>query len=150
MGKTKESYLAAGIADFSKRLAHYVPLEIKTVKDVRRGGKNVSEARIIELEGEILLGAVTRPSLVVALDVTGKQLTSEGLAGTFEKWEGQGVKSVFFLIGGPMGLAHSVLKAADFIWSLSSLTFTHEMARLLLLEQVYRAYTIKAGEKYHK
>lgn len=150
LGKTREQYLAQGIADFSKRLSHYVPAEIKILKDVRRGKKNVSEDKIIALEGEALLGAVARNSIPVVLDVTGKLLTSEEVAGKFAKWEGQGVKNISFLIGGPMGLSPAVLKAANFIWSLSSLTFTHEMARLVLLEQVYRAYTIKAGEKYHK
>ena len=148
LGKTKEKYLAAGIEDFVKRLSRYTRLEIKTIKD-RQQHKKISDNQAKENEGRDLLAAANS-SLLVCLDRTGKKIDSEGLAGQIKKWELQGQKSVCFLIGGPLGFAPDVLKRADLVLSLSSMTFTHEMARLILLEQLYRAYTINAGEKYHK
>jgi len=147
LGKTKEKYLAAGIEDFVKRLSRYTRLEIKIIKDKQQ--KKFSENQAKENEGCSLLAAVSS-SLLVCLDRTGKQIDSEGLAGRIRQWEMQGQKSVCFLIGGPLGFAPAVLQQADLVLSLSRLTFTHEMTRLLLLEQLYRAYTINAGEKYHK
>ena len=148
LGKTKEKYLAAGIEDFIKRLSRYTRLEIKTIKD-RRQQRKLSENQVKENEGGDLLAAANS-SFLVCLDRTGKQIDSDGLAGRIRQWEMQGRKSVCFLIGGPLGFAPAVLQQADLILSLSRLTFTHEMTRLLLLEQLYRAYTINAGEKYHK
>jgi len=148
LGKTKEKYLAAGIEDFVKRLSRYTRLEIKTIRDTRQHRK-FSENQVKENEGRDLLAAVNS-SFLVCLDRTGKQIDSDGLAGQIRQWEMQGRKSICFLIGGPLGFAPAVLQQADLILSLSRLTFTHEMTRLLLLEQLYRAYTINAGEKYHK
>jgi len=148
LGKTKEKYLAVGIEDFIKRLSRYTRLEIKIIKD-RRQHKKLSENQAKENEGRDLLAAVNS-SLLVCLDRTGKQIDSDGLAGRIRQWEMQGRKSVCFLIGGPLGFAPAVLQQADLVLSLSPMTFTHEMTRLLLLEQLYRAYTINAGEKYHK
>jgi len=87
---------------------------------------------------------------LVCLDRTGKQMDSTELAAQMERWEMQGQKKITFVIGGPLGLSATILKKADLVLSLSPMTFTHDMTRLLLLEQLYRACTIKAGEKYHK
>jgi 23S rRNA (pseudouridine1915-N3)-methyltransferase len=84
------------------------------------------------------------------LDPRGKQFSSEAFAGQLDEWEMQGVKQVCYLIGGPDGHATKVLQTANLLLSLSQMTFTHDMTRMLLVEQLYRAYTIKAGEKYHK
>ncbi|MCK9295806.1 MAG: 23S rRNA (pseudouridine(1915)-N(3))-methyltransferase RlmH [Desulfobulbaceae bacterium] len=146
-GKTKESYLQKGIADFTERLSHYVKTDFKIIKD-RSAGKDT--ARTIQLEGEQLLESCSKSAYVVALDPGGRQLSSEEFAGTIDNWEGQGRQVVTFVIGGPEGLSPAVLARADLLLSLSRMTFTHEMARLLLLEQLYRAYSIKAGAKYHK
>ena len=148
LGKTREKYLAEGIEDFTKRLSRYTRLEIKTIKD-KQHQKKLSEKQAKESEGRDLLAAVNS-SLLVCLDRAGKQIDSEGLASQINKWEMQSQKSVCFLIGGPLGFAPAVLKKADLVLSLSPMTFTHEMTRLLVLEQLYRAYTINAGEKYHK
>ena len=148
LGKTREKYLAAGIEDFIKRLSRYTRLEIKIIKD-KQQQKKLSENKVKENEGRDLLAAV-KSSYLVCLDRTGKKIDSEGLARQIKKWEMQGRKSVCFLIGGPLGFAPAVLKQADLVLSFSPMTFTHEMIRLLLLEQLYRAYTINAGEKYHK
>ncbi|MBU4260663.1 MAG: 23S rRNA (pseudouridine(1915)-N(3))-methyltransferase RlmH [Proteobacteria bacterium] len=146
-GKTKESYLKKGIADFTERLSHYVKTDFKVIKD-RSGGKDT--ARAIQLEGEQLLESCSKSAYVVALDPGGRQLSSEEFAKTVDNWEGQGRQVVSFVIGGPEGLSAAVLARSDLLLSLSRMTFTHEMARLLLLEQLYRAYSIKAGTKYHK
>ncbi len=149
LGKTRESYLAAGIEDYSKRLKHYTQVNIKILKE-RRRAKDTSAARIMATEGEILLANIPKSSLLVALDSAGRQFSSEELAGTLGLWADQGRKNAVFVIGGPLGLAPAVLKKADLALSLSRMTLTHEMARLVLLEQIYRAYTILAGEQYHK
>lgn len=148
LGKTREKYLAAGIDDFAKRLSRYTRLKTKTIKDKQKQ-KNLSEDQVRENEGRDLLAAVNS-SFLVCLDRTGKQVDSEGLAQLVKQWEMRGTKNVCFLIGGPLGFAPTVLQQADMVLSLSTMTFTHEMTRLLLLEQLYRAYTINTGEKYHK
>ena len=146
-GKTKESYLKKGIADFATRLSHYVKTDFKIIKD-RTGGKDT--VRALQLEGEQLLENCSKSAYVVVLDPGGRQLSSEEFAKTIDDWEGKGRQVVSFIIGGPEGLSPVVIARADLLLSLSKMTFTHEMARLLLLEQLYRAYSIKAGTKYHK
>ena len=148
LGKTKETYLADGIEDFFKRLTHYLKVEIKTVKEGRIK-KGEPENLLIERESETLMQNAHGPYLV-CLDRTGKQMDSTELAAQMERWEMQGQKKITFVIGGPLGLSATILKKADLVLSLSPMTFTHDMTRLLLLEQLYRACTIKAGEKYHK
>jgi len=148
LGKTKESYLAAGIKEYVKRLSHYLKVEIKTVKE-ERIKKGEPDKTIIERQSRDLLQYV-QDAYLVCLDRTGRQLESPELAAQVEKWEMRGLKKISFVIGGPLGLSEEILQKADLILSLSRMTFTHEMARLLLLEQLYRACTINAGEKYHK
>ena len=149
LGKTKEPYLAAGIADYIGRLSRYVRLEIKEIKEKGRNSEFAAPA-LIEAEGELLLQARMKSSFLVALDRSGRSLSSEEFADTIQNWEGQGTKGLSFLIGGPLGLSPAVLQKADFILSFSRMTFTHEMARLFLVEQIYRAYSINAGSRYHK
>ena len=148
LGKTKESYLAAGIEDYTRRLSHYLKVEVKTLKEdkIKKGAPDYF---LIEKGSEKLLQNV-QGSFLVCLDRTGKQMDSPGLAAQMERWEMQGIKKISFIIGGHLGLSAAILKKADLILSFSPMTFTHEMSRLLLLEQLYRACTIKAGEKYHK
>ena len=148
LGKTKEAYLAAGIEDFAKRLARYLKIEIKTVKEGRIK-KGEPENFLIEKESKNLMQNA-QGSYLVCLDRTGKQMDSLALAAQLERWEMQGPKKISFVIGGPLGLSATILNKSDLVLSLSPMTFTHEMTRLLLLEQLYRACTIKAGEKYHK
>jgi len=148
LGKTRESYLAAGIKEYMKRLSHYLKVEIKTVRE-ERAKKGEPDKTIIEKQSRLLLQYV-QDAYLVCLDRTGRQVESPELAAQLEKWEMQGLKRISFVIGGPLGLSDEILQKADLILSLSRMTFTHEMTRLLLLEQLYRACTIKAGEKYHK
>ena len=148
LGKTKESFLSDGINEYAKRLKYYTTLSIRLIKSKLKG--RLDDNRIKEREGELLLDNVAKNSYLVVLDPGGKQLSSEGLADQITAWERQERNTITFLIGGPLGLSKNVLQKADMVLSLSRLTFTHDMSRLLLLEQLYRAYTIKRGEKYHK
>ena len=147
-GKTREGYLAAGIEDFRRRLANFAEVEIKVLKEVKPGGKPPAQVR--QEEGLALLARLAPKALVVALDPGGRALSSEELARQLATWEEGGRRHLIFLLGGALGLAPEVLGRADYILSLSRLTFTHEIARLLLLEQLYRASTIRAGTGYHK
>lgn len=148
LGKTRETYLAEAIRDYATRLERYVPVHIQTVKE--KHAKNDSDQVIKRKEAEILLSHCPDSAYAIALDPTGREQSSERLASTLEKWENRGLRSIVFLIGGHLGLDASIRKRADETWSLSRLTFTHEMTRFILLEQLYRACSIKAGHNYHK
>lgn len=146
LGKIKDSYIEEGVLQFSKRLKHYTKFELKYLKTKGRKGSQLST----EAEGGVLLDNVPQGSLIVALDIQGKMMSSKELAETIMNWENTNTKNVCYLIGGPRGLSQDVLDKAHFKLSFSKMTFTHDMVRLLLIEQLYRAYTIKSGEKYHK
>ncbi len=146
LGKIKDSYIEEGVIEFTNRLKHYTKFELKYLKTKGRKGSQLST----EAEGTILLENIPQGSLVVALDIKGKMLSSEELAQKIINWENINTRNVCYLIGGPLGLSREVLDRADLKLSFSKMTFTHDMVRLLLIEQLYRAYTIKAGEKYHK
>ncbi|MEJ2690242.1 MAG: 23S rRNA (pseudouridine(1915)-N(3))-methyltransferase RlmH [Deltaproteobacteria bacterium] len=148
-GKTKKEYLAAAITDFQKRLSIFLPCRMIYTREVAARAKTPVR-QIMELEGRRLLEKIQRPTLLVALDRTGKQFSSEELAELLEKWEGEGRRSITFLIGGHLGLSEQVVDKANVLLSLSKMTFTHEIARLILLEQLYRASTIRKGTGYHK
>ncbi len=148
LGKTKEKYLDQATQDYAGRLRRYLPLEIKVLKS--RHAKNDADQIIIAREAEQLLAHAATASLTVALDPTGRKHTSEELAAVLASWEDRGIQTICFLIGGHLGLDKKVRQQADQIWSLSQLTFTHEMTRFILLEQLYRACSIKAGHNYHK
>ena len=146
-GKTRSSFLAEGIDEYLQRLRHYARVDVKIVKT----GKGQGSDRILkEKEAALLLAHLAPKTMVVALDARGVQYSSTEFSRLLSRWEERGVKHLSFVIGGPLGLGKSVLHRAEHRISLSKMTFTHDMARLLLLEQLYRAYTIKAGEKYHK
>lgn len=149
LGKTKESYLAAGINDFAERISRYAGLQIRVLKDCQ-WRKGDSPAKSMEREAAILQDAISRQTMLVALDRQGRQLASEELAEQISRWEMNGHSHVTFVIGGALGLAPAILDRAHAVISLSRMTFTHEMTRFILLEQFYRALTINAGEKYHK
>lgn len=145
LGKTGTRYLDLGIADYLKRLQHYTSCSIKTLKVRAKGARNCRHE-----EANVLMNAVPKGALKVVLDSKGKSLSSEELAELIGKWELNGVRQVSYLIGGPEGHTEDSIQQADLLLSFSRMTFTHDMIRMLLLEQLYRAYTIRAGEKYHK
>lgn len=147
LGKIKDQFIADGVAEYASRLHHYTGFSIITLKEKSKAKKSNST---IAAQGKLLLQSVPKGAFKVVLDSRGKQCSSEIFAGKIEQWELRGLKQVSYLIGGPDGHSDEVMRAADFVLSLSEMTFTHDMARLLLVEQLYRAYTIKAGEKYHK
>ena len=148
LGKTREKYLDQAVRDYAERLNRFVPTNLVVLKE--KHAKKGDEETIKRKDAEILLEASKDGSLRVALDPRGKQPDSEEFAGILSGWEQQGVRTIYFLIGGHLGLHESVIQEADLLLSLSRLTFTHEMSRFILLEQLYRACTIKAGHNYHK
>lgn len=147
VGKTSERYLEDGVADFHKRLKPYSDVSIKIVRDTK---SKASDDEIKKREGQGILKAIAKDAFMVVLDPRGVGLSSEDLAQQIYQWQGQNRKIVSFVVGGSNGLSSEVLQQADFKLSLSPMTFTHDMTRLILLEQLYRAYSILAGTKYHK
>lgn len=148
LGKTKDSFIDAGMKEYSGRLKHYRPIILNILKVKKK--KGWTEAQERQEEGRILLANTMPGDVKVVLDSTGKQISSIQFADLLSRWEQDGRKQASFLIGGPTGHSKEVIQQADFTLSLSLMTFTHDMVRMFLLEQLYRAYTIKAGEKYHK
>ena len=144
-GKTRDAHLRALIEDYAERLSHFVRCEVTELKELGRTDKTG-----IDKETRRISDALRSGSLTVLLDPAGAEWTSHELAAQVKNWEGSGVKEVAFVIGGPNGLGQEVLARADKRWSLSRLTLTHEMARVLLLEQLYRAFTIVHGLPYQK
>ena len=152
VGKIKEKYLQLGILEYEKRLRPYAKLHIVELPEEKRpvSASSSIEAAAIEKEGQRICAAIPNGSFVIALDVRGVSWSSEELADAFREWELAGKNQVAFVIGGDLGLSPVVLSRSDLRLSLSKMTFTHLMARLLLLEQVYRAFRILRGEPYHK
>jgi 23S rRNA (pseudouridine1915-N3)-methyltransferase len=152
VGKVKEKYLQEGIAEYEKRLRPYVKLQVTEIPEEKRpaSASPTTESAALEKEGQRILAATPEGSLVIALDIKGQSWTSEDLADAFRVWELAGKNQVVFIIGGDLGLSSAVLARSTLRLSLSKMTFTHPMARLLLLEQVYRACRINSGEPYHK
>lgn len=151
VGKIKEKYLTAGIAEFVKRLGPFCRLQIIEV-DEERMPDNPSDAekqKALAKEGERLLKQIKPDSYLIVLDVAGKLASSEELAAKFDQLALSGKSDITFAIGGAFGLAPDLVKAANERLSFSKMTFTHQMIRLLLVEQVYRAFKISRGEPYH-
>lgn len=148
IGKANESYVREGIAEFTKRISNYFSVEW-TIIPVPRNAGMLSEMDLKKKEGETILQWLRADDYLVALDEHGRQFASEGLSNFLQERASAGTKNVVFLIGGAFGLDAAVLKRAQVKWSLSQLTFPHQLVRLILAEQVYRACTILRNEKYH-
>ncbi|GAA0702376.1 23S rRNA (pseudouridine(1915)-N(3))-methyltransferase RlmH [Paraclostridium ghonii] len=152
VGKLKEKYLKLGIEEFSKRLSKYCKLDMIELDD-EKCPENLSEKDmeiVKNKEGQKILSKVKSNSYVIALAIDGKNLSSEELADTMSKLAVRGNSHITFIIGGSLGLADEVLKRADYKLSFSKMTFPHQMMKLILLEQVYRAFRINNNEPYHK
>jgi 23S rRNA (pseudouridine1915-N3)-methyltransferase len=149
VGKVSEHYLREGVDDFSARITHYLPLLINELKEEKGGGKKCDPRPLREREGERILEKIPGSAFTVVLDERGGTLTSEGVAALLERHMLQGTPEMTLVIGGPYGLSDAVRRRADLLLSLSPMTFTHQMARLFLLEQIYRGLTILRGEPYH-
>jgi 23S rRNA (pseudouridine1915-N3)-methyltransferase len=152
IGRIKERFLQEGIAEYGKRLRPYAKLQVIELADEKRpaSASVANETAAIEKEGERICAAIPAGSFTVALDRAGASWSSETLACAFRDWELSGQSHVTFVIGGDLGLSPSVLSRCNLKMSLSKMTFTHPMARLILLEQVYRAFRILKNEPYHK
>lgn len=152
VGKLKEKYLKLGIEEFSKRLSKYCKLDMIELDD-EKCPENLSDKdmEIVKAkEGNKILSKIKNNSYVIALAIDGKNLSSEELADTISKLAVRGNSHITFIIGGSLGLADEVLKRADYKLSFSKMTFPHQMMKLILLEQVYRAFRINNNEPYHK
>jgi 23S rRNA (pseudouridine1915-N3)-methyltransferase len=148
IGRAHESYVESGVTDFTKRINNYFPASWKLIASPRNTA-SLSEEELKRKEAEAVLKSITAHDYLVVLDERGKQLTSQQLATFIQKRANESVKQVIFLIGGAYGIDNSVIRRANTTWSLSDLTFPHQLVRLILAEQVYRACTIIRNEKYH-
>jgi 23S rRNA (pseudouridine1915-N3)-methyltransferase len=148
IGKAHDSYVKEGVAEFTKRISKYFPVEW-TIIPVPKNAGMLSEIDLKKREGETILQWLKPDDYLIALDEHGKQFSSEGLSELLQERASASTKTVVFLIGGAFGLDAAVLKRAQIKWSLSQLTFPHQLVRLILAEQIYRACTILQNEKYH-
>ena|SRR2546423_6852927 len=144
-GKTRDARLRALIDDYAERLSHFVRCEVTELREFGRTDKTG-----IDKETKRISDALRPASVTVLLDEDGAEWTSQQLAAQVRSWESSGIKEVAFVVGGPNGFSDAVKSKADKRWSLSKLTLTHELARVLLFEQLYRAYTIIHGLPYQK
>ena len=152
VGKLKEKYLKLGIEEFSKRLSKYCKLDLIELED-EKCPENLSEKDmeiVKNKEGQRILSKIKNNSYVIALAIDGKKLSSEELADTISKLAVRGNSHITFIIGGSLGLSDEVLSRADYKLSFSKMTFPHQLMKLILLEQVYRAFRINNNEPYHK
>ena len=148
IGKNNEPYIKTGVEEFTHRISKYYKVEWTIIPLPKNSGM-MSEMDLKKKEGELILEWLKKDDYLVTLDERGKQLTSEGLADFIQKRSNESIKNMVFLIGGAFGIDDAVLKRANFKWSLSPLVFPHQLVRLILAEQVYRACTILRNEKYH-
>lgn len=148
IGKTDEEYLQKGIELFMKRIPHYISFDMKVIPDLKNS-KNLSEEQQKAKEGELILLQLIPSDDLLLLDEQGLETSSVDFARFLEKKMISGIKRLVFLIGGPYGFSESVYARANGKVSLSKMTFSHQMVRLIFLEQLYRAMTILKGEPYH-
>lgn len=149
IGKLSSAWLQEGARDYSKRINRYLPLHINELKESKLGGKKADRRQIIQQEGAQLLARAVQGAYTVALDEKGKLFTSEELADFLNQHMLNSTPEICFIIGGAYGLSDDVKEKANLNLSLTPLTLTHQMARLILLEQLYRGMTILRNEPYH-
>ncbi len=148
VGTRMPAWVTAGYAEYARRLPHECSLHLVEIP-VSKRHKSMPPARAMQEEGQLMLAALPAGCLVVALDVCGKTWSTEGLAERLQHWMAGG-RDVALLIGGPDGLAPECLAGADMTWSLSALTYPHALVRIILAEQLYRAWSITVGHPYHR
>lgn len=148
VGKSHEAYVKSGIEIFTKRISHYFTVEWKIISSSKRNS-NILTKELKYAEAEIILKLLQPDDVLILLDEKGKEISSEGLAELIIQKTNESKKNLIFLIGGAYGVDEKVLKRSDFTWSLSQLIFPHQLVRLILVEQIYRACTIIRNEKYH-
>jgi 23S rRNA (pseudouridine1915-N3)-methyltransferase len=148
IGRDHESFVEEGVNDFTKRITNYFPVSWKIFSSPKNQGL-LSKDDLKKKEGELILKTLSQNDFLVALDERGKMIDSGQLATLLQARANESLRNCIFLIGGAYGIDQQVTARANFIWSLSALTFPHQLVRLILAEQVYRACTILRNEKYH-
>lgn len=149
LGKIKEKFLKDGIDEFLKRLTPYASVEIIELTPIEIRDENLTQ-KALEQEGEKILANIKNDSFVITMEILGKQLSSEDFAQKINEVSMSGISELVFIIGSSCGLSPIVSNRANFKLSFSKMTFLHQFARLLLIEQIYRAFKILKGETYHK
>ena len=148
IGKPNESYVDEGVKDFTKRIENYYPIEWRLFS-LKKNSGSFSPEKLKHDESLLIVDSLKPEDWLVSLDEKGKSLNSRKLAGFIQDRGNERIKRLIFLIGGAFGLDEQVFKKSKFIWSLSTLTFPHQLVRLILAEQIYRACSIGRNEKYH-
>ena len=148
IGKTDNKQLQSLIDDYQKRLGHYIKFQFDIIPDLKKV-KNLSEDQQKQKEGELILAKLSTTDVLILLDEQGKQLNSVDFANYLQKHMNSGIKQLVFVIGGPYGFSQDVYKKAQGKISLSKMTFSHQMVRLFVIEQLYRGFTILKNEPYH-
>jgi 23S rRNA (pseudouridine1915-N3)-methyltransferase len=148
IGKTDNKSLQSLIDDYTKRLSFYVKFDLEIIPDIKNV-KNLSEAQQKEKEGELILSKITTTDHLILLDENGKTFSSVGFSDFLQKKMNAGTKTLVFVIGGPYGFSETVYQKAQGKVSLSEMTFSHQMVRLFVIEQIYRGFTILRNEPYH-
>ncbi|MBB1140857.1 23S rRNA (pseudouridine(1915)-N(3))-methyltransferase RlmH [Myroides sp. WP-1] len=148
IGKTDNKELQTLMNDYIKRLSFYVKFDLEVIADIKNA-KNLSEAQQKQKEGELILSKIAPTDFLVLLDEKGKDFTSVGFADELQKRMNAGIKTLVFVIGGPYGFSDDVYQNAKGKISLSKMTFSHQMIRLFIIEQLYRGFTILRNEPYH-
>ncbi len=148
IGKTDDKNLQILIDDYQKRLKHYIGFEFEILPDIKNV-KNLSQKQQKEKEGELILKKLKPTDTLIVLDENGKEFSSVGFSGFLQKKMNSGIKQLVFVIGGPYGFSQEVYKKAQGKISFSKMTFSHQMFRLFVVEQIYRAFTILKNEPYH-
>lgn len=148
IGKPHEAYVKDGIEMFTKRIGNYFPVEWQLIATPKNSSA-LNENDLKKKEAELVLGLLRPEDYLVVLDERGKMMTSEKLAQFIQQRANESIKTMVFLVGGAFGVGSEILKRANASWSLSALVFPHQLVRLILAEQIYRAATILRNEKYH-
>ena len=148
IGKTDNKQLVELISNYEKRLKHYIKFSLEIIPDIKNV-KNLSEKQQKEKEGTLILKKISSTDYLILLDENGKQLDSIAFANYLQKHMNSGVKQIVFVIGGPYGFSNEVYNKAHAKLSLSKMTFSHQMVRLFMVEQIYRGFTILKNEPYH-
>lgn len=148
VGKAHETYVKEGVETFTRRISHYYPVEWKIFAPAKNIA-TLSKDQVKAAESSLILNALQQVDILIALDENGKQWNSIELAAFIQQRANESAKNIIFLIGGAYGLHENILKRCNHKWSLSKLVFPHQLVRLILSEQIYRACTIIRNEKYH-
>ncbi|MFT5217021.1 MAG: 23S rRNA (pseudouridine1915-N3)-methyltransferase [Glaciecola sp.] len=148
IGKTDNKHLQMLIDDYTKRLSHYIKFEFDIIPDLKKV-KNLTEAQQKQKEGELILSKISSSDALILLDENGKQYDSVAFSNYLQKHMNSGIKQLVFVIGGPYGFSEEVYAKAQGKISLSKMTFSHQMIRLFVVEQLYRGFTILKNEPYH-